>query len=117
MKSFLFIPIAIVLLDAKSCDKKNDPQLPACVQQMIGEYASRSTKGPSGKFFEYDYKGKKVYLFEPPCCDQISKLYDDQCNMLCQAGGFTGRIDSLCQDFYKTRTNEKIIWQDTTQKK
>jgi hypothetical protein len=105
-----------MLLDAKSCEKKTDSQIPTCIQQMITEYQNRSAKGPSGKFLEYDYKGNKVYLFEPPCCDQISKLYDSHCNLICSAGGFTGKIDSLCVDFYKTRTNEKLIWEDVNQK-
>src|SRR5690349_3026471 len=94
MKSLLIIPLFILLLDEKSCEKKSDPQIPDCVQQMITDYKNRPAKGPSAKFYEYDYRGKKVYLMEPPCCDQISKVYDDHCNLLCSAGGFTGKVDS-----------------------
>jgi len=117
MKTLLFLPIVIVLLDAKSCEKKENSEIPICIQQMISDYQNRSTKSPSGKFMEYDYRGKNVYLFEPPCCDQISKVYDNNCNLICSAGGFTGKVDSICQDFYKNRTNEKLIWEDTTQKR
>ncbi|MBS1658177.1 MAG: hypothetical protein JST18_08790 [Bacteroidetes bacterium] len=116
MKLLFFIPALFILLESKSCDQKQKNQLPACIQTMITEYANRELQNPSGKFYEYDYQGKKVYLFVPPCCDQISKLYDSNCNLLCQSGGITGRADSVCQDFYATRQNEKLIWEDIRQK-
>ncbi|MFI5135680.1 MAG: DUF6970 domain-containing protein [Chitinophagales bacterium] len=117
MKSLLLAPMLLLLLDAKSCEQKNDSQLPPCIQSMITDYKNRPVKGPSAKFYEYDYRGKKVYLMEPPCCDQISKLYDDQCNLLCSSGGFAGKVDSVCRDFFLNRKNEKLIWEDSTQKK
>ena len=116
MKLLFFIPALFILLESKSCDQKQKNQLPACIQTMITEYANRELQNPSGKLYEYDYQGKKVYLFVPPCCDQISKLYDSDCNLLCQSGGITGRADSVCQDFYATRQNEKLIWEDIRQK-
>jgi len=115
MKTLFLAPLFLVLLDAKSCEQKNDQQIPSCIQQMITDYKNRATKGPSAKFYEYDYRGIKVFLMEPPCCDQISKLYDDQCNLLCSSGGIAGKVDSVCRDFYLNRKNEKLIWQDSTQ--
>lgn len=116
MKLLSVIPILFILLDAKSCEQKQSDSVPSCIQTMITEYANRELQNPSGKYFQYDYRGKKVYLFVPPCCDQISKLYDADCNLLCTSGGFTGRIDSVCQDFYANRQNEKLIWEDVRQK-
>jgi hypothetical protein len=116
MKILVMVPVLFLLLESKSCEDKTSAEIPACIQTMISEYAHRSIQNPSGKFFEYEYHGKKVYLFEPPCCDQISKLYDSECNLLCTAGGFAGKVDSLCRDFYQTRSNEKLIWEDLKQK-
>lgn len=116
MKLILLYPFLLILLQTKSCDRQDAGKLPVCIQTMITEYANRELQNPSGKFYEYDYRGKKVYLFVPPCCDQISKLYDSECNLLCSSGGITGRIDSLCQDFYLNRQNEKLIWEDLNQK-
>ena len=113
MKVLLGIFFSIVMLDAKTCSKKEGEDIPACIQQMITEYGNRPVQNPSAAFYEYDYKGQKVYYMKPPCCDQLSKLYDAHCNLLGSPdGGITGKGDGKYPDFFTERKNEKLIWQD-----
>src|SRR6185369_12567791 len=98
MKSMLLFLPFIILLTAKSCDKKQD-EVPPCIQQMITDYINRPIQNPPAEFYQYDYKGQKVYYMAPPCCDQLSKLYDSNCNLICSPdGGFTGKGDGKCPD-------------------
>ena len=116
MKIFLATFLSAVFLNAKTCTKEQAATVPACIQQLITEYANRPLQNPSAEFYEYDYKGSKVYYMKPPCCDQMSKLYDANCNLLGSPdGGITGKGDGKVPDFYTERKNEKLIWKDPRQ--
>ena len=116
MKTMMFIPVLFILLDAKTCNNKQTDDIPKCMQQLITEYQNRPVQNPSAEFYEYDYKGQKVYYMKPPCCDQLSKLFDSNCNFICSPdGGIRGSGDGKCPDFSTTRTNEKLIWKDDRQ--
>ena len=116
MKLLLGIVLSIAMLDAKTCHKKQEDTVPACIQAMIAKYQNRPVQNPSASFYEYDYKGQKVYYMKPPCCDQFGKLYDANCNFLCSPdGGITGKGDGKCTDFFSERKNEKLIWNETKQ--
>ncbi len=43
----------------------------------------------------------------------LSTLYNENCNVICSPdGGLTGSGDGQCSDFFDTRTDEKLIWED-----
>src|ERR1700704_3970990 len=116
MKLIPGIFFSIMMLDAKTCNKKPAEAIPACIHQMIIKYQNRPVQNPSASFYEYDYKGQKVYYMKPPCCDQLSKLYDSNCNFICSPdGGIIGKGDGKCPDFFTERKNEKLIWKDPRQ--
>src|ERR1043165_457416 len=113
MKLLLGIFLMVTLSDSKTCNKKSSGGIPKCIQEMITEYQNRPVQNPSAEFYEYDYKGQKVYYMKPSCCDQLSKLFDSNCNFICSPdGGLTGRGDGKCPDFFTERKNEKLIWKD-----
>src|SRR5207249_4370156 len=107
MKILLLILPAMILLESKSCDKKQRDEIPQCIQKMISDYQNRPIQNPPAEFYEYDYKGQKVYYMKPPCCDQLSKLFDSNCNFICSPdGGIRGTGDDKCPDFFTERKNE-----------
>ena len=54
------------------------------------------------------------YYVPPQCCDQFSTLYDADGAVICAPdGGITGRGDGKCPDFFQSRTNEKLFWEDS----
>jgi len=68
---------------------------------------------PPAQVDEYMYKNKQVFLFSSNCCDQYNMLYDNQCNLVCApSGGFAGRGDGKCPDFFETAKHIKLIWKD-----
>ena len=116
---YLLVLLLVPILSASDCGHhkkesavKEDQQaakdsIPVCVRALIGK---EPTEAPL-QIDEYLYKGKKVYLFTPQCCDQFHMLYDDSCKSICApTGGFTGRGDGKCTDFDSTAKHVKLIW-------
>jgi hypothetical protein len=106
--------LLIVLLTVTGCEKEEVLKgTPKCIAKKINKIASEETANPPASVYRYQYKGKTVYYFPPRCCDIPSELYDGDCNFICSPdGGFTGRGDGKCPDFFTTRTDETLIWED-----
>ncbi len=86
----------------------------ACIREMIAGFKNEEKQNPPRKIYSYTYKGQTVYYVTPPCCDFFSDLYDSNCKLIGHPdGGITGRGDGKFPDFEKTKTNEKLVWEDT----
>ena len=76
--------------------------------------ALSAVRTPPGSVWQYTFKEQTVYFIGADCCDQFSELYDSNCNLICAPdGGITGYGDGKCASFFKIRTDEILIWQDT----
>lgn len=99
------------------CDKynlTNEYEIPLCIKSKIDEIAAGEVWNPPAKIYCYSYSGQTVYYFPSRCCDIPSLLYDEDCNVICSPdGGYTGEGDGQCPDFFDTRTNGELIWEDT----
>lgn len=86
-----------------------DEWLTNLIQQLREEDAAN----PPAKIYRYTYNDKVVYYLSGRCCDIPSTLYDVEGNVLCEPdGGFTGKGDGHCTDFFEKRTEETLIWED-----
>ena len=113
MASKFKLMIGLLLLGAQTCKKEGLNGIPLCIVQKIEAIKADNVWNPPGSVWRYDYNGKKVYYIASRCCDIPSILYDEQCNVICSPdGGFTGKGDGKCQDFFQKRKNEKLIWKD-----
>ncbi|MDB5263739.1 MAG: hypothetical protein JWQ14_3022 [Adhaeribacter sp.] len=112
MKKAAFYFFLFTLFSA--CQDDEIPRgLPACVKEKIDELKNKPTQNPPAKVWQYQYMGKTVYYIPPACCDQVSKLYDENCNFICAPdGGITGRGDGKCPEFFATRQNGILVWED-----
>lgn len=111
----LYIPVLLgMLLSFSSCEKIDVPKgTPKCIKNKIKKDNDKSCLD---KVYEYDYAGKKVYLFTYPCPEGCLTLIDENCNDVKDVNG-----NSICvctiggtncsNDFINNRTNEKLIWQ------
>jgi hypothetical protein len=95
----------------------NDDRLPKgtpnCILSKIEEIKADGVANPPAKVLRYLYKGETVYYIPPKCCDFPSILMDENCNVICAPdGGLSGAGDGRCADFFKERSNEKLIWED-----
>ena len=87
--------------------------IPACVRKLIDEGNKNELSTAPMQVEEYLYNGKKVFLFTAPCCDQFNTLYDDSCKVLCApSGGFTGKGDQRCPDFFEKAKLVKKVWEN-----
>ena len=98
-------------------EKNGIDSIPACVREVIDAGLKEEPSNPPVQVDEYLYKGKKVYLFTAPCCDQFDQVYDVNCKKICApTGGITGKGDGACNDFTETATFAKTIWKGAVQK-
>lgn len=85
----------------------------ACIIKLIEGFEKEEKQNPPRKIYSYTYRGKTVYYVTPPCCDFFSDLYNSDCVLMGHPdGGITGRGDGKFPDFEKTKSNEKLVWED-----
>jgi len=86
---------------------------PAWLEERITKHSNEKKANPPIHIYSYQYNGATVYFETTPCCDQYTNLYSADGKLLCHPdGGLTGRGDGQCADFAKTRTEERLVWQD-----
>lgn len=123
MKSLIMPFASLLLIVNGNCNNKTGKgetqptaldSIPVCLKQMIETFSKKEAVNPPIKVDEYQYQGKRVFLFTANCCDQFNMLYDDSCNALCApSGGFVGKGDGKCTDFSTTAKHIKLIWRKT----
>jgi hypothetical protein len=115
MRSFLkSLVVFAVIITMAGCAKRDTPSnIPSCIKQKIKEIQSEKVRNPPGSIWQYEYNGQTVYYIPQYCCDFPSQLFDSNCNLICNPdGGFSGKGDGKCPDFFANRKNEKLVWKD-----
>jgi len=111
MKQVLLICLVLVVF-LTGCLSAH-PTNPRWVDQLITTFENDPVGSPPQSIWRYEYKGQEVYFIPAQCCDQYSKLFDSSGNLLCAPdGGFIGKGDGRCPDFFSLRTDEILIWGD-----
>ncbi len=86
---------------------------PACILQKIDSIKKEPVWNPPAEIYEYEYQGKKVYAISSNCCDFFNTVVDADCKYVCApSGGFTGRGDGKCVDFFKMAKQVRLVWKD-----
>jgi len=117
MKKTFFILLNISYLII-GCSLSTSSENPAWIDNLIEQYKTESVGNPPQSIWRYNYNGQIVYYVPPQCCDQFSILYDEKGNELgAPDGGIAGNGDGKFTDFFTARTDEKLIWQDSRQRK
>ncbi|HEU5147574.1 MAG TPA: hypothetical protein VFT90_12700 [Chryseosolibacter sp.] len=112
------LPNSLIILSfvafMQQCGGEDVPKgTPDCIHKMITLIAKDDVWNPPAKVYRYIYNGKTVYYIPQRCCDIPSQLFDENCQLICSPdGGFSGGGDGRCKDFFDTRTDEKLIWED-----
>ena len=106
--------IIIMISMLVSCEKLDVlPETPSCIKKKIRQMKRAEVRNPPGSIWQFRYNDQIIYYIPPYCCDIPSELLDDKCNLICKPdGGFTGKGDGQCADFFNKRTNGVLIWQD-----
>lgn len=86
---------------------------PAWISILIADLASKPVANPAASVVSYSYRAATVYYVPPRCCDIRGTLYDAAGTVICQPdGGFDGRGDGRCPDFFDARKDERVVWRD-----
>jgi hypothetical protein len=113
MKTYFLAFIAILILLA-GCSHATQLSNPAWVDKLITQFENDPVGNPPQSIWSYEYNDQVVYFIPAQCCDIYSTLYDASGNVICAPdGGFTGKGDGRCPDFFSQRTSEQLIWQDS----
>ena len=115
MKYNIIISLIFLSLSFFNCKQSTSTdENPDWIKVLITKYQNEPVGNPSQSIWRYDYRGQTVYFVPQQCCDQPSTLYNANGNIICAPdGGFSGRGDGHCPDFFQERKNEKLIWQDS----
>ena len=90
---------------------KRIENIPGCLADQLGRIQAHQYENPPIQIDEYEYNGKKVYLFTADCCDQYNILFDENCKGMCApSGGITGKGDGKCADFKDKAVFIRNIW-------
>jgi hypothetical protein len=112
MKFIFLISLSLFLFSCNPISSSNEN--PEWLNNLIRKFESEAVGNPPKSIWQYQYKGQIVYYIPAQCCDLPSILYNKNGEIICAPdGGFSGRGDGRCTDFFKERSNEKLIWKDT----
>src|SRR4051794_7782862 len=76
--------------------------LPGCILAKINSIRQEPVWNPPAEIHEYELEGRHLYLISADCCDRFTTAVDSDCKTICApSGGFTGRGDGKCPDFFK----------------
>ena len=91
----------------------NQDKNPEWLQRKITAFEQDKPANPPVKIYRYLYHFQEVYYITGRSGDIPSEVYTLQGQQLCQPdGGITGRGDGKCPDFFESRTDEKLVWED-----
>ena len=91
---------------------------PRCIAERIDSIKRQPVWNPPAEIYEYEYDGRKVYAISSNCCDFFNTVIDANCNYICApSGGFTGRGDGKCTDFFKVAKQLRLVWKDDRTRK
>ncbi len=116
MKVFYpFLFFLFLLSSCGLCPKKTNT---AAQEKWLSKSIDEAKKDGYFSVDMYLYEGDTVYLFEPPCCDRFSELYDRNGKLICHpAGGITGKGDGKCPDFVKKAEKIKSLYRIDNEKR
>jgi hypothetical protein len=124
---YLLLVLALPMLAATDCGKKKTKtasgensttdSLPSCLRHMIDSAKNDTPPTVPLQVDEYRHAGKTVYYVTADCCDFYNIVYDASCNYICAPnGGFTGKGDGKCPDFFKEATMVRTVWKKEEKK-
>jgi len=113
---FLFISFLSFNSFSQTSKKKKEPAIPSFIKKDIEEYKKQDAK-QWPIITRYEYKGKYVYYFRMPCCDQINSVFDAKGKCLgTPDGGVMGKpVSDPLPDFNKEKKDPKQIWPEPSQ--
>jgi hypothetical protein len=93
--------------------EKDPPFIPPCIQQKIDSIKVSPNRSPPAEVHLWNFEGRKVYLFNAPCCGEYVKVMDENCEYVCSpSGGPLQYGDSLCTNFYQDAKYVGLIFRD-----
>jgi hypothetical protein len=113
MKAFKFA-LFLLLFFLTACEKIDD-DAPDCIKDLIKHHQNKMWLCETGASVnQYSFQGEYVYVFEPGTCgaDMQAPVYNENCKLLGNLGGFVGNLIINGERFDQNATFIKTIWTD-----
>lgn len=111
-------PITIDSAVSGTATSTINSSVPKCILTKIDSIKKQPLWNPPAEIHAYELEGKKVYAISADCCDRFTTVVDANCNYVCApSGGFTGRGDGKCIDFFSKAKHLRLVWKDDRVKK
>lgn len=89
MKKIIFTLILVSFLN--SCTKNTDESKnPECVQSYIDYWTQTGSSVPEAIVKKYELNGETLYVMGSNYADDKDKVYNENCELVCEMGGLTG---------------------------
>lgn len=111
----IYISLILFFLFASCRNPDIASGIPSCIYKEINT-GSRNADWFVGSVKEYQFQGRMVYAFEPDIrriADGSTTIKDNDCNTLCNVGGFAGPANNQCLggNFFKDAVYKRTIWE------
>ncbi len=113
MKTLSILFVFILFIFSAGCKKLDlEVDVPSCIEKKIKKIRREEVRNPPAKVWKWEVDGLTYYYIRADCCDQLSILYDGDCNRICAPdGGHTGAGDGKCPEF-KEKIKTTLVWED-----
>jgi hypothetical protein len=109
----VYVLVLVLSMLTVGCSLSNVLDNPPWVWKLIVQYQLRPVGNPPQSIWQYEFQGKTVYYIPPQCCDMYGYLYDAEGTYICAPdGGFDGKGDGQCPNFFSERMGERLVWKD-----
>lgn len=112
----IFLIVTVYLLFSFKKTPRSVPgdiNIPAWLNDLIEKEKNGPVANPHASLSKCTYRNQNVYYLPPRCCDVPGSVYNDKGDVICSPdGGFTGKGDGKCTDFFNTRKDCVILWKD-----
>lgn len=111
-------PLPVEKVVAGTSDSIKNPEVPTCILKIIDSIRHDHVWNPPAEIHEYEKDGNRLFAISADCCDRFTTVVDENCHYLCApSGGFTGRGDGKCVDFFAKAKHVRLVWKDERVKK
>jgi hypothetical protein len=110
MKNLL--KVLLILFCSFGCNDDDHICLPNCLIDEIG-FLGEHQCDDSANIAQYRFQKSIVYLIDPGYCadDQSYEVFNSDCEVIGQLGGFVGNEEINGLNFYKHAELIKIVWE------
>lgn len=112
MKLFFLSLMTVFIIGCGGTDEEGPlDSYPPCLQPEIDRILEAIPQSPRANIKLYHYRNVNVYVLNTNFPDDISNVYNYECEIICSLGGINGNPSNTCSD-WRDAIFTDTIWVD-----